>query len=136
MKTSSELQKTNRRKAYKQRHCRLPEQVANRKKTYATLWGRFIHWRCQAKVRAKPWSLEYLDLQKIPMLCHYTGMKLTFKTHQPNTVSLDRINSKLGYTRSNSVFCCHIVNIAKNALTTVDFVNMCRQVTKHTLKGR
>lgn len=46
--------------------------------------------------------------------CFYTGIK--FDDTYENKLTIDRIDSKLGYTKDNSVACCNQVNALKNSL--------------------
>ena len=49
-------------------------------------------------------------------LCFYTKvpMKLTARQKNPYQVSIDRIDSNLGYTTDNTVLCCQCINYMKN----------------------
>ena len=52
----------------------------------------------------------------------------------PFCPTIDRINSAIGYTPEN----CHLValqvNLAKNKMTTEDFIRLCRRVSAHVRK--
>lgn len=54
--------------------------------------------------------------------CHYTSIPLIFEfgDHKPDLISLDRIDSSIGYTEDNVVFCCLIVNYMKNKYSIED----------------
>lgn len=67
-------------------------------------------------------------------VCHFTGVALTIEMEQEairnkqipdNYVSLDRLDSKKGYTRDNVVVVAHSVNLAKARMTENEF----RQLT-------
>lgn len=96
-----------------------------------TLENRLKRWRLTAKYRKLLFSLSISDLEKIPQVCHYTGVELTLEDGQPNTISLDRIDSSKGYTPDNVVFCCGFVNIMKTDLSLEQFVFACRMVVEH-----
>jgi hypothetical protein len=46
--------------------------------------------------------------------CYYTNLKYSLFERGPLYMSVDRINSSLGYTVDNTVLCCWFVNCAKN----------------------
>ena len=60
--------------------------------------------------------------------CKYSNVTLELKTgsddltFNPNTLSIDRIDSKLGYIKSNVVLVTAIVNTMKNGLSEDDFL--------------
>jgi hypothetical protein len=61
--------------------------------------------------------------------CVYTGFEMEL---QPNTllsVSVERIDSSIGYTSENTVLCCNAVNRMKSDLDPHTFFDMCRAVT-------
>lgn len=52
--------------------------------------------------------------------CFYCGA--------PGQISLDRLDSSLGYTKSNVVTCCGICNIMKGTLSQHDFIFQCKKI--------
>jgi len=62
-------------------------------------------------------------------VCVYTGLEMEL---QPNTllsVSVERIDSKIGYTSENTVLCCNVVNRMKSDLDGQTFFDVCKAVT-------
>jgi len=47
--------------------------------------------------------------------CYYTDLEMNHKHPDPLGMSVDRIDSSIGYTEDNIVFCCWFVNVAKNS---------------------
>lgn len=45
-------------------------------------------------------------------------------------ISVDRIDSRLGYVQGNVQLICWQVNIAKHDLSSEDFLKLCRSVAK------
>ena len=45
---------------------------------------------------------------------------------------IDRIDSCIGYTKSNCVSCCEICNKAKRNLTIKEFTDWIKKLTNHT----
>jgi hypothetical protein len=70
-------------------------------------------------------------LNKAEGKCALSGMPITLKTHDPYRVSPDRKNSKRGYVKGNIQFVAACVNIAKNDLTTKEFLKMCKAVAEN-----
>ena len=60
-------------------------------------------------------------------------MKLTARQKDPYQVSIDRINSNLGYTEENTVLCCQAINYMKNDYSLKDF-NLFKNSLQETLK--
>ena len=97
-----------------------------------TMVGRMRIWKHSALRKGLEFNLDVDYLNSIPMTCYYSGRELTLKANQFNTLSVDRIDSKKGYTKDNTVFCCHYVNLAKLDLSKEDFISMCKDVIKHS----
>jgi hypothetical protein len=63
-------------------------------------------------------------------ICVYTGFKMEL---QPNTllsVSVERVDSNVGYIPENTVLCCNVVNRMKSDLDAEIFFDICRSVTR------
>ena len=54
---------------------------------------------------------------------------MTLIAKQLNTVSIERINSKIGYTPQNTILVCQAVNRMKSNFAYEDFYELCRDVT-------
>lgn len=64
-----------------------------------------------------------IDLgEKQNNMCVYSGRVLDWKINSANKASIDRINSKKGYTKDNVQIVCQLVNQAKNDMTHDDFL--------------
>lgn len=64
--------------------------------------------------------------------CYYTGEKLKIlclsRKTKDRTASLDRKNSKYGYTRRNIAWVTKKVNMMKGRLRSNDFVSCCKKI--------
>jgi hypothetical protein len=83
-----------------------------------------------AKYRGIRFELTIEDLERLPLICHYTGMPLTMEPNSYYTVSLDRVDSSRGYTKDNVVFCCGFINRMKQELTVEQFIMACKAVVR------
>ena len=63
--------------------------------------------------------------------CAYTGDKLSLQSGLPSTMSVDRIDSALGYTKDNVRLVTWEVNNAKQDMTMESFVLLCKKVIDH-----
>jgi hypothetical protein len=68
--------------------------------------------------------------------CALSGVSLTFRRSQadrtrPQTASLDRIDSKKGYTPRNIQWVHKTVNLMKNVLSQSEFVGWCKHIAHH-----
>lgn len=54
--------------------------------------------------------------------CFYTGDEMNLIQSDPNVMSVDRIDSSIGYSVDNCVSCCTICNMMKNILSVEDFL--------------
>ena len=102
---------------------------------YYTLLKRFQHWKTNAKKRHIEWILDFKDLESMPQKCFYTGVDLTLVTQQPNTISLDRLDSTKGYTVDNVVFCCSDINFMKQEFSVDKFLFLCQSVCDYKAKA-
>ena len=66
-----------------------------------------------------PFLVELFENQK--GICPYTGLPMSFEIHNYQRLSLDRINSDLGYTKENIVWCCWIANNMKQDMNPHEF---------------
>lgn len=95
---------------------------------------RFISARGRAKHKNIEFSITLEDLQQQLEVqrgkCFYTGKEMRIARNERNTtVSIDRMNNDLGYTKTNIVLCCSIINNMKTDLNLVDFKVWCSLVT-------
>ena len=95
-----------------------------------TMAGKFKSWKANAKRRGINWDLSIENLQTIPLVCHFTGDSLTMQQGFGHTVSLDRIDSTLGYIDGNVTFCRTDINWMKGILAKQDFIDLCKKVAK------
>jgi hypothetical protein len=69
--------------------------------------------------------------------CAITKIKFIFDkgntSRRPFSPSIDRINSKLGYTKDNVRLVCVIVNLALNEFGDENFDKMCRAYVENTI---
>lgn len=63
-------------------------------------------------------------------LCFYTGEPLTLERGN-NGISLDRINSDLGYILGNIVFTSWKINRMKNNINKESFFNLCKKICEY-----
>lgn len=101
-----------------------------------------------AKHRAKRKNLEFnIDENYINELlikqnyqCAYTNVELQLTIgldnmhFNPNTLSIDRINPKLGYIKNNVVLVTAIVNSMKNELSETTFLEVINLIQKNIKK--
>lgn len=101
----------------------------------------FNRWRTNAKVRSYPFniSIEYLQclLEQQKHECALTGIKLLCPknyaerkemTSSPYLISLDRINSDIGYVDGNVQFVCVWANIAKGKYSNDMFKDIIKKL--------
>lgn len=98
-----------------------------------------INKRSKDKNYINEMSSEYLVelYNKQNKKCFYTGLEMTLGSygveHKKNklVVSVDRKNSKIGYTKDNVVLCCWIINNMKQDLDIEDFKNFCKIINNY-----
>jgi len=62
-------------------------------------------------------------------ICAYSGRKMTLESGKPNTVSIERIDSKIGYTKDNTILVCQAINRMKSDFGFDEFYDLCRDVS-------
>jgi hypothetical protein len=91
-----------------------------------------IHLRVQAaKHRAKSKNIKFEltneiienKLREQNGRCYYSNVEITFKIHDLHCLSLDRIDSNIGYTIENTVIVTWFINQAKNSIGSEEFIN-------------
>lgn len=96
----------------------------------------FIHLKVQgAKHRAIRKDFEFTISDNIVKdilkqqggKCYFTGIMLTFNTHDWNSLSIDRLNNDLGYIKENVVLVTRFVNSSKNTQNTDEFIDNIKQ---------
>lgn len=76
---------------------------------------------------------DVLDLwEKQKQKCFYTGIEMTYAHGDPNCFSIDRKNSKIGYTKDNICLCCTWVNTFKTSMPFEKFIWVARKISEHT----
>lgn len=88
-----------------------------------------------ARLRALSFCITQQDLEdlwnKQNKRCFYTKESMTFVKGEPNKVSVDRLDSTLGYEISNIVLCCSRVNLMKGSLSLQEFRKFIRLLEAH-----
>ena len=112
--------------------------LKSRAKLNSTIEGRAVVFLRNAKKSAKKrnqeFSLEISDIvdfwNKQQKTCAYSGLEMTLLAGQLNTVSIERIDSSIGYTKPNTVLVCQAINRMKSDFAYEDFYMLCNAVTK------
>lgn len=117
----------------KKRYQKVKKNLNSNKKSFAS--NKYSKQMSKAKlVRNIEWSL---DREKtVQMLvetefCSLSGRKLIFKIGHKDSPSIDRINSKKGYSSRNIQIVSTAVNQAKNDLTDKEFIKLCCDVADY-----
>jgi hypothetical protein len=91
------------------------------------------------EIEISKWYLEEI-YQKQKGKCALSGVDLEFKRGgtywggkwcNPNSCTIDRINSNLGYVRGNVQLVTWEVNATKSHLQNQDFIRLCEHVVSH-----
>jgi hypothetical protein len=109
-----------------------------REKKNSTIEGRALEFLRHAKEssvrRNQVFELEVADVvdcwDKQLQICAYSGRKMTLENAKPNTVSIERIDSDIGYTKNNTILVCNTVNRMKSNFELPEFVSFCRDISK------
>lgn len=91
-----------------------------------------IHLRVQgAKHRSKDKKIEFELTDEIIQnklkeqndRCYYSNVEITYKIKDLHCLSLDRIDSNIGYTIENTVIVTWFINQAKSTISSEEFIN-------------
>jgi hypothetical protein len=112
--------------------------MRSRAKKDSTIEGKSITiWRNaqkSAEKRKHEFSITLEDIVKAwreqNETCAYSGRKMTLVAGQLNTVSIERIDSTIGYTPNNTILVCQAINRMKSDFNYDDFYALCRDVTQ------
>lgn len=110
----------------------------SRAKLNSTIQGRAVVFlrnaQRSAKKRQQEFSLTVEDIvefwNKQDGICPYTGRQMELKVGSLNTVSIERIDSKIGYTKENTILVCQAVNRMKSNFSFEDFYSLCANVSQ------
>ena len=61
-------------------------------------------------------------------VCAYSGRQMTLEAGLLNTVSIERIDSAVGYTPENTILVCQAINRMKSDFGFEDFYRLCKDV--------
>lgn len=63
-------------------------------------------------------------------VCAYSGRQMTLEAGHLHTVSIERIDSSVGYTPENTILVCQAINRMKSDFAYEDFYALCRDVAQ------
>jgi hypothetical protein len=112
--------------------------IKSRNKQNATIEGRarvfLLNAKKSAAKRNQEFSLTIKDIADFwneqQQICAYTGREMTLLPSQLNTVSIERIDSKIGYTKENTILVCQAINRMKSDFEFDDFYEFCKDVAE------
>ena len=112
--------------------------IRSRAKQNSTIEGRakvFLqNARKSAVKRQQTFELNIADVVNCwntqANICAYSGRLMTLDAGQLNTVSIERIDSNIGYTPENTILVCQAINRMKSDFEFDEFYNLCRDVAQ------
>lgn len=107
-------------------------------KKYSTFEGRITTFlqscKNSSKKRGQEFSLtreDFIEMWKVQAgTCAYSGLPMELLPNTLLSVSVERIDSKIGYTKENTVLVANAVNRMKSDLDPEDFFHLCKCVTR------
>lgn len=63
-------------------------------------------------------------------VCAYSGRQMTLEAGHLHTVSIERIDSSVGYTAANTILVCQAINRMKSDFSFEDFYALCSDVAE------
>lgn len=93
-----------------------------------TLKRRYSKAKSRARKIKRAFSLTFTQYEALLIddMCTYCGQEL-----EKTGSSLDRIDSRYGYTKKNAVACCWKCNRMKGDLTMEEFFNQIQRIIKY-----
>jgi hypothetical protein len=112
--------------------------IRSRAKLNSTIEGRAKVFLQNAKKsaakRQQEFSLTISDIVKCweqqHGVCAYSGRQMVLGSGQLETVSIERIDSAIGYTPDNTILVCQAINRMKSDFMLNDFYDLCADVAK------
>ena len=93
---------------------------------------RFSHLKSMAKRRGLECGLQFKDYSKlVSKPCYYCSGPLPLKGH-----GVDRVDSKKGYIKRNVRPCCTNCNLAKNDLSSKEFLKLITKIYLNRVKTK
>ena len=107
-------------------------------KLNSTIEGRakifLLNARKSAEKRNQEFALTVQDIvdcwKRQEEICAYSGRLMSLEAGRLDTVSIERIDSKIGYTPENTILVCQAINRMKSDFTFDQFYEMCADVAK------
>ena len=102
-------------------------------------------WKRSSRIRGRKLDFKVTKKDLIEIyhnqrgICPLSKVKMTYKAGVgglPTNLSIDRINSKKGYTKKNTRFVCHIINILRLDLSDMQFLNLCKKIVSYGGKNK
>lgn len=86
--------------------------------------------RCKKKEWEFEISYEYISelYERQGGLCYYTGKPMKLCRNDQNAASIDRLDSKKGYTKTNVVLCTWAINRMKQEVGVSEFLSLCKTI--------
>lgn len=104
------------------------------------LRDRWRVWKTMARKKGREFQITFDDVWSLwsngPKTCAYTGRPLVLESNSPETVSLDRIDSNLGYTLKNVALCSVIANKMKLDMSVDEFIATAADVAAYAQSHR
>lgn len=112
--------------------------IKSREKQNSTIQGRAVVFLRNAKKSALKRNQEFsITISDIVEcwdnqigICAYSGRKMDLVAGNLNTVSIERIDSNIGYTKENTILVCQAINRMKSDFEFDDFYNLCKDVAE------
>lgn len=132
IKANERLDKIGRDQVNKRRREKYVSVKGKKKKTLLPDWVKklsaSISKRAKAKLGSKITSKNIMLMYaRQEGKCFYTGVDMIIGDFLRKP-SIDRVNSKKGYTTANTVLCCHSINLAKNSSGYEEFKNFLEEI--------
>jgi hypothetical protein len=116
--------------------CCLEGNERSRQKQSSTIEGKarvFLqNARKSATKRQQEFSITVEDIvdswKEQGGICAYSGRPMTLSSNKLNTVSIERIDSSIGYTADNTILVCQAINRMKSNFAYEDFYQLCADV--------
>jgi len=112
----------------------------SRQKKYATFEGRITTLLNTCKKSSISRGNQEMSLTRENLLdmwnnqnhkCYYSNVEMNTQPNLFNSVSIERINSSIGYTKDNCVLVCNVVNRMKSDIELNVFIKMCKEIAKN-----